>query len=1481
LFARGTSLLTGYYGLSAPVYPMNINSDNCTDTIITVTNQGYPSSYYMPSGCSGAGGGQGPMVSGQSNSVAIDWNGDGIQEPVYYGIDGENTPGWIALIPITFAGISGMARLPVSTAMAPTTTQIFAADINGDGLQDLVWVDPSTSTLRYQLHAGVQPELMTTVTDGYGNATSFNYQPTSSGNCTTANDGTIPPLNTGLRRSLTTHYVVCGLTTNDGIGGNYTLSYGYSNPTDNVQGRGYVGFERRTVTDSRTGTAHQENYYQTFPHIGMVAYALDTQSNGKKIRETTVSVDKVVTGTGYNATYFPYVSASTVDAYEVSLGQSADGLITTRQTTTVNAIDSFGNVTNVSVATIDKDAFSSRTGQGSANGDSTTVQTIATISNDNSLSNWCLGRPSQVQTTTTLPDSTLQVRTNTAIMDYAMCRANKEFSVVDYTPLRIETDYTYDDLDANYTHPKCGNLSQVTVIGTSAGGGALTGRTVKFDYGTACRLPETITDPLGNSSARTYRYDLGLLASVTDANGLVTSYSYDNFGRTQVATNPDGTSTATTYAACNQSNSYCGVAGLRMQLQSTERDTNGGAITSSYAFSDGFDRARFVKSTLPGGALSIVETTYDNLGRVASRSVPYTSALNGKTVYGYDLIGRQKSAQLLNSLGSLVRGSSIVYSGRTQIFTDPRTFSTTKLFDAAGQLRKVTDPIVTGSSLSGATRFDYTFEANGVLKATVTDAAGNLLVTRSNMRGYKNQTVDPDMGTWNYQYDSLGELTQQDDPNGRAQHPSTPTVAYGAYDPLGRPTTRTEPEGTTTWTWGTATDNANSPPGKYIGQLKSVSGPGYSESYTYDQFSRPSQTTVNSDAAYLINYAYRPTTGLLDTVTYPASTGARLAVKYDYQYGIQTKATDYTTGSAGTVFWQLNATDAMGHLTDESLGNGGRVLSGFDPTTGVMTTRQSGTAGSTTNKQNLAYLWDASGNLTQRTDNNQSGLHENFYYDQMNRLDYSQLNGTTNLDVTVNAIGNLTYKSDVGNYTYPASGGGSVRPHAVTTAGSGSYVYDNNGNMTTRTGSTISWTSYNMPSTINGSGQSSTFSYAPDRSRFKQVATYATGNETTYYIGGVMEKLVLSGGVTAYRHYIGAGSNTIVHTRWSNGTPSQTFYVTTDHLGSSSAITDQSGALVVNESFAAYGARRGSNWAGAPSSGDMTAIANTTRHGYTGHEHLDNLGLINMNGRVQDPVLGRFISADPLIDGTFGTQGLNRYAYVGNRPLSFTDPSGFLGTPDMTEIVVTGNSTSGLTEIVVTGSNTIQGTTTIDGREMSVSIQIISVTASDPLIQRIRDNDEVLRKIREDAERTARDVEEMKELLKPLRLPPPVRVPSWWRRLFNFGSTVAMILPPVAVEDILGTAALKAAAEKAAAEKLAKQLASEEGVAELLSGGGKAVAGAGTDVPIRDIGRIVSEHGGNPGDWAKVSSTAPGHFETHAYRNVLTGEVVEFKSIVQ
>ena len=77
--------------------------------------------------------------------------------------------------------------------------------------------------------------------------------------------------------------------------------------------------------------------------------------------------------------------------------------------------------------------------------------------------------------------------------------------------------------------------------------------------------------------------------------------------------------------------------------------------------------------------------------------------------------------------------------------------------------------------------------------------------------------------------------------------------------------------------------------------------------------------------------------------------------------------------------------------------------------------------------------------------------------------------------------------------------------------------------------------------------------------------------------------------------------------------------------------------------------------------------AGNTR-GYTGHEQLDN-GLIHMNGRVYDPSLGRFLSADPLVQAPNNTQSHNRYAYAVNNPLKYTDPSGYSWLSDLVDSI--------------------------------------------------------------------------------------------------------------------------------------------------------------------------------------------------------------------
>jgi RHS repeat-associated protein len=304
----------------------------------------------------------------------------------------------------------------------------------------------------------------------------------------------------------------------------------------------------------------------------------------------------------------------------------------------------------------------------------------------------------------------------------------------------------------------------------------------------------------------------------------------------------------------------------------------------------------------------------------------------------------------------------------------------------------------------------------------------------------------------------------------------------------------------------------------------------------------------------------------------------------------------------------------------------------------------------------MLLTWDTAGNLLSRQDLKQS-LTETFDYDALNRLTGSQRNGTQNLTLTYNAIGNILTKSDVGSYTYHAT-----RKRAVIQAGSTVYGYDANGNMTSRGGSSISYTSYNLPSLMNQGSNSSAVSYGAFRNRFKQV-TAGSDPTTTIYVAGLLERVTRPGGVTEFRHQIHGPTGTVaIYTRRSSGT-ADTYYLHRDHLGSPELITNAAGTQIVKPSFAAFGERRGSTWTGTPSSGDWTAIGNVTRRGFTDHEHLDNVGLIHMNGRVYDPRIGRFLSPDPFIDWGLGTQGVNRYGYVGNNPLNRIDPTGFTCQP--------------------------------------------------------------------------------------------------------------------------------------------------------------------------------------------------------------------------
>jgi RHS repeat-associated protein len=1056
---------------------------------------------------------------------------------------------------------------------------------------------------------------MLTATDGFGLATSFSYVALTQNNYTKYASLAYPdqdyqgPL-----------YVVASMTAPTGIASptSYTQSFWYWGAALNLQGRGSEGFYARRVIDNRDSLQHYDYYRRDFPYIGLTFQSDVYQTDGATLLSRVQNAPASSSfGAGYETRYFPYVSSATSDRYE--LGGTRNGAWLQRDSMSVG-IDGYGNATSLTTSSQDKDSASPWVGE------TFTQVTTNTITND--AVNWCLGRPTQTTLQSTLPDTTSQTRTQGATIDYPNCRATQSVIEPASSTLKVTTTYGFDG---------CGNVNSIQVVGKKPDGTDMPTRTTGLNYGTRCQFPETLTNALSESTTIAYKYEFGVQSSVTDPNGLARSFLYDDFGRKTRDTRPDSTYTTWTPGSCDASNSYCGVSDLRSYFTEAQYTTGGSLIRSAYLYYDGLDRLRYNEQRNLAGGLTNSVTLYDAFGRTSVQYMPYSSSLTGTRQWSYDALSRVTADALYTAGGSLDRQTTYAYTGRYVAITDPRANVTQRYLDVRGQLRRLVD-----ASPGGTT--SYTFDHFGNL-TSATDPAGNVTSAGYNLRGFVTSTSDVDRGTWTYTPNSLGEVLSQTDAKSQ-------TVTM-TFDALSRPLTRVETEGTSTWTWGALADNT--PSNKYVGRLKALSGPGYSESFVFDSLGRPQTTTYAADTSYQVDYTFDATTGYLDNVTYPTSTASyRLRAQYLYTYGILSQVRDFNAPS--TVWWQLNAIDDRGNPVDEQLANGVHVLANNDGLTGHLNWRTSGTnASSWNNQQNLTYAWDKNENLKDRIDVNQSSLTEHFEYDALNRLDYSTLNGVTNLDVTLDAIGNITYRSDVGSYTYHAT-----RKHALASTGAPtnwSFTYDNNGNMQTGRGATINWTSYNLPASISNGSLSSTFSYTPDRRYWKQVAQYSGGPETTIYIGGILEKS--SGATTTdYKHFIRAGSATVIVTR-STGSNNNTYYVTADSLGSSASITNSAGSQVLNESFAAYGARRGSNWTGVPTSGDMTTVASTTRRGYTGHTMLDNLMLIHMNGRMLDPMIGRFLSTDPIVDGANTSQGYDRMSYVANNPLALVDPSGY------------------------------------------------------------------------------------------------------------------------------------------------------------------------------------------------------------------------------
>ncbi|MCG3115665.1 MAG: FG-GAP-like repeat-containing protein [Candidatus Manganitrophus sp. SA1] len=798
--------------------------------------------------------------------------------------------------------------------------------------------------------------------------------------------------------------------------------------------------------------------------------------------------------------------------------------------------------------------------------------------------------------------------------------------------------------------------------------------------------------PVAYSGAGFY----GQVKSITDSNDQQILMSYDALGRKAQVTDPNGEATAFFYNS--------GSVGS----QNVQTNTTSGFFSLSYF--DGFGRTITEKKIGPviNGTLKTirVDTTYNNLGQVTSATLPYFDgdSTNGSTTFEYnDLLGRQTKI-----IGADNSKTLFCYSLWSVATVDASGHLRQETRDGHGRLAKVDEysgtfgitscPTIPTPSYA-ATLYNYDFFGN---LAKVTDAANNITTMRYDSLSRKMAMSDPDMGNcgdltalnpqtsfpwypnttpsrcWNYKYDAIGNLIEQW--NARTVNQKT----FFRYDEINRLIQKdygtqkpaNDPTADVRYSYDAAPAGFTSYPIGRLSQVIDVSGTVKSG---YDKMGRTNRTDkIVDNITYTTQTGY-DVLGRVVSVSYPDGD----VVYYSYNVGsVNTPFLTQVYKDSSVFYAQYSDYNALGQPGTVLYGNGVKTTYTYLPnnfrlsqicTIGPASTTPCVQADPAVNWsvfQKLGYTYDKSlpgvGNVTKINDSiatrtyPQGGVHikqlQDFDYDVLDRLTSAiapDSYGTIAYDY--NQIGNMTCNTKISscsptNYTYPASGASSVRPHAVSTAGASSYFYDANGNMTCN--SFLSSCSSSTPNlvydyedrlvTFSGGSTPTNFIYDGDGGRVKKVR----GAVTKIYIGKLFECFAICYGSGTWNNgekHIFAGSARIASKPVGN--TGDISYFHTNHLGSTSVITDKNGNNIAEFAYLPFG--------------DSYPADNQAAHyKYTGQERDVETGLYFYNSRYYDARLGRFTQADTIVPSPRDPQALNRYSYVRNNPIIYIDPTG-------------------------------------------------------------------------------------------------------------------------------------------------------------------------------------------------------------------------------
>jgi len=1076
-------------------------------------------------------------------------------------------------------------------------------DFNGDGKIDL-YTNSSTKSNIYFIDESNEYLKIKKITNGLGVITEIVYQPLTKTPFYTKGTGAIYPI-VDMQPAL---YTVSRIATKDPSNNYHSTTYQYEGLKLHKQGKGLLGFMKtitrsfvnsNQISETRNINSLDAPYCFLWPQSATSSVVKGGQSI-VMINETTNHAPEIKSFG--NKRHFYYIPQSLTKEWDLN------GFILSRLSTqfySVNDIQ-YGNITSEG-SYVSPQQMSLE--EPSADYEFSNVNNYTYYPPNLQL--WLISRlhehNSQVwekddgnyiyaKTTNTYKTGSNLVETSTVLPDNDQS-------------LTTLTNYLYDSygnvilerVQAPFANPPLPEMVSGYVYGAQ--------------YKHRFVTEKHIIDFDGPNYTNLFQYDgeSGRTISSTDPNNLKTYFYYDGFGRLVKTLYPD---------KVQQQSQFFWANGHEYKPQNAVyyRWMQSSGMPPVLIFFDALGRElRHVSIDFEGEAV-FTDTHYTPQGSIERESLPYNCGTQPMFTYSqYDELQRVK-------LISLPDNSTVIteYFPNSVKSINALEQTTQKYFNAAGWLMRSVEH--SGKSV------EYVYFSDGKLKSGhIVDHPETSINVTYNARRQRSSLSDPNYGQTITHYDAYDRLTEQISPKKQ-------TTTF-TYDRLNRMTTRNGPEGLTSWDYDIT-------PGR-MGSLKSVSNGIHRTKFTYDNLLRITQVVDSLvDDEYTTNYTY-DAYGRVKTTEYPS--GYSLISFYN-EHGY---FSHYREGDTNNKLWEALEMNALGQMSRFATGNGLQTTNTYYQGNARLRTVQT-IAGQSTPVQDLEYGWDALGNLNFRKKwidrDNSIYLNESFRYDVLNRLETINLNekemGWHRYDEA--GLGNMIEKKADNNAVFADGTYDGSRPNALISA----HMNEDLQSYTSEDQS-IKWTSFDQPEYIEQGSKRLDFIYGHHRQRIRQL--YRDGNgETTKTYSGNCEFVSVDGQQYANTYLSGPTGLFGIHVKKPDGT-ADLYYVHTDHLGSLHTITDEQGNLLEELSFDAWGSRRDPNtWT------SFTGKAPTPLfdRGFTGHEHLVGFQLINMNGRMYDPVVSRMLSPDNYVQSPDFSQSFNRYSYCLNNPLMYTDPSG-------------------------------------------------------------------------------------------------------------------------------------------------------------------------------------------------------------------------------